>query len=187
MIGGEQAVEVVDVPEAHRYEARLDGSLAGFLDYRFRGDDRIVLVHTDVDPAFEGRGIGRSLARHALDDARARGLGVVPRCPFVLAFLERHPEYRDLVVTAPSTCSHLDRIREVTPSAAGCEDCLRIGGTWVHLRLCRTCGHVGCCDSSPNRHASAHVRETDHPIVRSLEPGETWSWCYVDELLLEPA
>jgi uncharacterized UBP type Zn finger protein len=84
-------------------------------------------------------------------------------------------------------CTHLDQINEVTPSADGCEDCLRIGSTWVHLRLCLTCGHVGCCDSSPNRHASAHARDTGHPIVRSLEPGEDWAWCYVDQVVLEPA
>jgi hypothetical protein len=84
-------------------------------------------------------------------------------------------------------CSHLDQIREVTPSADGCEDCLRIGGRWVHLRLCLTCGHVGCCDSSPNRHASAHARQEDHPIVRSFEPGERWIWCFVDRVALEPA
>jgi hypothetical protein len=79
-------------------------------------------------------------------------------------------------------CTHLTEIREVTPSADGCEDCLRIGGWWVHLRLCMTCGHVGCCDSSPNRHASGHAREASHPIVRSLEPGEDWMWCFVDEV-----
>jgi uncharacterized UBP type Zn finger protein len=82
-----------------------------------------------------------------------------------------------------ATCTHLDRIQVDPPEEfAGCEDCLRIGGTWVHLRVCRTCGHVGCCDSSPNRHASKHAAETDHPIVSSLEPGEDWSWCFVDEV-----
>ena len=84
-------------------------------------------------------------------------------------------------------CTHLDEIRPVRPSADGCEDCLRIGGRWVHLRLCLTCGHVGCCDSSPNRHASAHARAEGHPLVQSLEPGERWIWCYVDEVGLEPA
>jgi hypothetical protein len=82
-------------------------------------------------------------------------------------------------------CSHVDQIREVTPSSDGCEDCLKIGGWWVHLRLCLTCGHVACCDSSPNRHASAHARAAGHPIVRSFEPGEDWVWCYVDEVVLE--
>jgi ubiquitin-hydrolase Zn-finger-containing protein len=88
-----------------------------------------------------------------------------------------------------ATCTHLDQI-EVDPPAefAGCEDCLRIGGRWVHLRVCRTCGHVGCCDSSPNQHASKHAAAASHPIVTSLEPGEDWSWCYVDEVafVVEP-
>lgn len=81
-------------------------------------------------------------------------------------------------------CTHTDQIREVEPSAQGCEDCLRIGGTWVHLRECLSCGHVGCCDSSPNRHATAHFRESAHPIVASFEPGEDWRYCYVDEVLV---
>ena len=83
-----------------------------------------------------------------------------------------------------ATCTHLDQIRVDPPeSVAGCEDCLKIGGRWVHLRLCRSCGHVGCCDSSPNRHASAHFRGTTHPVVRSFEPGEDWRWCYADEVM----
>jgi hypothetical protein len=87
---------------------------------------------------------------------------------------------------AMSGCAHVGQIRMVTPSAKGCEDCLRIGARWVHLRLCLTCGHVGCCDSSPNRHASAHARLSGHPIVRSFEPGEDWAWCYVDEVVIKP-
>ncbi len=79
-------------------------------------------------------------------------------------------------------CSHLDQISDVTPSADGCEDCLRIGGRWVHLRMCLVCGHAGCCDNSPNRHATAHFDETGHPIIRSQEPGEEWAWCYVDKI-----
>jgi hypothetical protein len=84
-------------------------------------------------------------------------------------------------------CTHLDVVEDsVTPSADGCEDCLRIGGRWVHLRLCMTCGHVGCCDSSPNRHATAHWNERhEHPVIRSFEPGEDWWWCYADGLLFE--
>ena len=84
-------------------------------------------------------------------------------------------------------CAHLDLVRDVEPSAPGCEDCLRIGGTWVHLRMCLLCGHVGCCDSSPNRHATGHVRATGHPLVESLEPGEGWIYCYVDDVFLERA
>jgi uncharacterized UBP type Zn finger protein len=85
---------------------------------------------------------------------------------------------------SPAICSHLDQINVPRPEqVAGCEDCLKIGGTWVHLRVCRTCGHVGCCDSSPNRHATRHVREIRHPIVTSVEPGEDWSYCYVDDAM----
>jgi hypothetical protein len=84
------------------------------------------------------------------------------------------------------TCSHLGLVTDVTPSADGCLECLAAGGWWVHLRLCMTCGHVGCCDSSPRRHATAHWHShRDHPIVRSFEPGEDWWWCYDDELLFD--
>lgn len=82
-------------------------------------------------------------------------------------------------------CTHLDSIRDVTPSGEGCEDCLSIGSEWMHLRLCMACGHVGCCDESPNRHATAHWHETQHPIIRSFEPDESWYWCYPDELTFE--
>ena len=82
------------------------------------------------------------------------------------------------------TCTHLDQVAEVEPSSDGCEDCLRIGGRWVHLRMCMSCGHVGCCDNSPNRHATAHYHDSDHALIRSLEPEEEWSWCYVDEVAM---
>lgn len=83
-------------------------------------------------------------------------------------------------------CAHLDSVPlEVTPSSTGCEDCLRTGDRWVHLRTCMSCGHVGCCDSSPNRHASAHFAAEHHPVVRSYEPGEDWWWCYEDALGFE--
>ena len=82
-------------------------------------------------------------------------------------------------------CTHLDSIRTVTPSADGCEDCLKIGGWWVHLRICRSCGHVGCCDQSPNRHATGHFHATSHPIMESWDPPDPWGWCYVDEEMLD--
>ena len=82
-------------------------------------------------------------------------------------------------------CSHLSSIRPVVPSAEGCEECLASGDDWVHLRLCLTCGHVGCCDQSRNKHATRHFQATGHPLIASLEPGEDWRWCYVDQLLLE--
>lgn len=84
-----------------------------------------------------------------------------------------------------AVCSHVSQIRDVEPRSEGCEECLAIGDTWVHLRLCLSCGHVGCCDSSKNKHASKHFRTTRHPIVRSAEPGEDWMWCYVDEALVD--
>jgi uncharacterized UBP type Zn finger protein len=85
-----------------------------------------------------------------------------------------------------SVCSHLDEVevRQLPGQVDGCEDCLASGGKWLHLRICLTCGHVGCCDDSPNRHATAHHHASSHPIIRSLEPGEDWSWCYVDDVAL---
>jgi hypothetical protein len=83
-----------------------------------------------------------------------------------------------------TTCTHLDQIAvlELPESIAGCEECLASGGRWVHLRMCQTCGKIGCCDSSPSRHASKHAEASGHPIARSAEPGEDWSWCYLDNV-----
>ena len=85
------------------------------------------------------------------------------------------------------TCSHTGSIKltELPGEIAGCQDCLAIGGTWVHLRMCQSCGHIGCCDNSPGRHATAHFRSTGHPLIRSFEPGEDWWWCYPDDLFFE--
>ena len=84
------------------------------------------------------------------------------------------------------TCEHLAEVRDVTPrTPEGCEECLKTGDAWVHLRLCETCGHVGCCDDSKNRHATKHFRRTHHPVIKSFEPGEQWGYCYVDELFFE--
>ena len=82
-------------------------------------------------------------------------------------------------------CSHTEAIHDVTPSALGCEECLQIGSEWLHLRLCRTCGHVGCCDDSPNRHATKHFHQTRHPIIEGYDPSEGWGWCYVDKVMLD--
>ena len=91
-----------------------------------------------------------------------------------------------MIRMAGLVCAHLETIvPDVPPSSTGCEDCLRIGSRWLHLRRCTTCGHVGCCDSSPMRHASAHFHNVGHPIVQSYEPGEDWLWCYVDEIAFE--
>jgi uncharacterized UBP type Zn finger protein len=83
-------------------------------------------------------------------------------------------------------CEHLKELNpSIQPTTKGCEECLQSGDLWVHLRACMTCGHVGCCDSSPNKHATAHYHQTRHPVIRSFEPGEAWLWCYRDELLME--
>jgi uncharacterized UBP type Zn finger protein len=86
---------------------------------------------------------------------------------------------------APSkVCTHTDQIADVQPSGNGCLECLRIGDTWVHLRMCMICGQVGCCDDSKNKHATKHFHATGHPIMKSLKPGDDWMWCYVDEVML---
>ena len=85
----------------------------------------------------------------------------------------------------PDVCLHGDDIHAVTPSAKGCEACLKMGAQWVHLRLCRTCGHVGCCHQSPHRHASAHFHASGHPVIEGYDPPEGWGWCYVDEVFLD--
>ncbi len=90
---------------------------------------------------------------------------------------------------ALTSCSHVSEIKVTRDHKAiqGCEDCLRMGSTWVHLRMCLSCGHVGCCDSSTHKHARAHFSETTHPIIQSVEAGEKWGWCYVDQgYLKEP-
>lgn len=81
-------------------------------------------------------------------------------------------------------CTHLDQIRDVVPGSRRCEACVARGDGWSHLRMCLTCGHVGCCDSSKHRHAAAHALTSGHPVARSVEPGEAWRWCYVDEELV---
>ncbi len=83
------------------------------------------------------------------------------------------------------TCAHMSQITHVAPSGNGCVECLKMGGRWVHLRRCVECGHVGCCDNSPNRHATAHFHSSAHPLIQSFEPGENWYWCYADNLAFE--
>ena len=82
-------------------------------------------------------------------------------------------------------CNHMSQVKRVAPHTRGCEECLKSGDEWVHLRLCMSCGHVGCCDSSKNKHATKHFQKTQHPIIRSFEKGEDWLWCYVDEAMLD--
>jgi hypothetical protein len=90
--------------------------------------------------------------------------------------------------TQTLACTHLNRVRDVSPRTPdGCEECLKTGDGWVHLRLCLSCGHVGCCDNSPNQHSTRHFKATHDPIIQSFEPGEDWGWCFEDELFLQPA
>ncbi len=84
-----------------------------------------------------------------------------------------------------TACTHGDLIQDVTPSADGCEECLAIGDTWVHLRICLICGHVGCCDHSKNKHATKHFHATGHPLIQSFQAGESWKWCYIDQTFVE--
>jgi uncharacterized UBP type Zn finger protein len=81
-------------------------------------------------------------------------------------------------------CAHLDQIKYTATDKDYCEDCVAVGSEWVHLRLCLSCGHVGCCDSSPNRHATKHWHSASHPLIRSIEPGESWVWCYLDKAIV---
>ena len=85
-----------------------------------------------------------------------------------------------------AVCTHLEQIKLTEPPepVTGCEECLKTGSWWVHLRMCQTCGRIGCCDSSPNRHASRHAHDGGHPLIRSLEPGEDWSWCFMDNFAM---
>jgi uncharacterized UBP type Zn finger protein len=83
----------------------------------------------------------------------------------------------------PSACSHLKTAKFTTPKVHVCEECVKMGDKWVHLRMCLECGHVGCCDSSKNKHATKHYHHTSHPLIRSIEPGETWMWCYPDQMM----
>jgi uncharacterized UBP type Zn finger protein len=89
------------------------------------------------------------------------------------------------VSTTSAPCPHLEHPGKTPPASRVCDECVALGDSWVHLRACLTCGHVGCCDDSQNKHATRHFRATNHPVIRSLEPGERWLWCYVDEVGIE--
>ncbi len=83
-------------------------------------------------------------------------------------------------------CDHINHITTREPNTTGCEECIKMGDHWVHLRTCLTCGHVGCCDDSKNKHATRHFIQTQHPLIASKEPGETWGWCYIDKKMFDP-
>ena len=153
-------------------------------------------AHTAVSiPAFRDQaGVG---AEEALDlsillPAPVEGISHGVECnPYGASGAIRGPGPREslYIFTMPtgtkSACTHLDQIRKVTPGTQGCEECLKSGDKWVHLRMCLVCGHVGCCDSSKGKHATEHFHATGHPIMQSFEPGEDWKWCYVDEMMVK--
>jgi CPA2 family monovalent cation:H+ antiporter-2 len=183
-LDAERVVEVArglraDVPIVARVQ-----SPGHVRDVRRRGATAAV-----VDEIETAAGVLRAVLEHAgKDEERVAARVTTERELWIASAAESRWRYLDPTQpvafrpAAPAACRHVETIRPVTPSADGCESCLRIGDTWVHLRVCLTCGHVGCCDSSRHRHATAHYRDTGHPIVRSGEPGEDWAWCFVDEV-----
>ncbi|MCW5890707.1 MAG: MFS transporter [bacterium] len=194
-VGTLLAVAVVGVVALALYTAALDRRLAASgvpaEVARVLVEERRSLADTALPPGLPSAEQARlaALVDAAFVDAFRRA---VLWCAFVtllggltgLVTLGTLAADRDEGDSPMPVCSHLDMIRPVHPHARGCEECLRLGDAWVHLRLCLTCGHVGCCDSSKNRHATKHFWASQHPIVRSLEPGEDWRWCYVDETVV---
>jgi CPA2 family monovalent cation:H+ antiporter-2 len=139
--------------------ARLDGEIE---ELRRAGADRVV--------SYEREGV-RRLVAEVLD-----GPAADPESPDAIRLTRAQRENAD--------CAHAADSVAVVPRTDGCEECLALGEEWVHLRLCMTCGHVGCCDESKNKHATAHFHAAGHPVIRSHQPGESWAWCYVDEIVL---
>jgi uncharacterized UBP type Zn finger protein len=129
----------------------------------------------------------QGIRRHQ-EALRAEDRGAPPARRRAAASPSSSPERETLRLSdeqrASPRCSHAAMTGEVEPRAQGCEECLRTGDRWIHLRLCMTCGHVGCCDSSRNRHATKHFHSAGHPVVMSFEPGESWAWCYEDATML---
>ena len=147
-------------------------------EFRFRENDELLLAGTavsfsDVATLFRAPDILRD-GEADIPDSGQRNVSYINTEELI-----NPPSKIDATV-----CRHSDQIRAVVPSAAGCEECLKTGDRWVHLRICMTCGHVGCCESSKNKHALGHHHQTGHPIVKSLEPGEDWTWCYVDQIFV---
>jgi hypothetical protein len=112
-----------------------------------------------------------------MDNERRRAPASVPFPQFIIHCPLSIINFSFPILPMPP-CSHLSQVRDVSPRSAGCEECLRDGTRWVHLRVCLSCGHVGCCDASPGRHATRHFHDAQHPVIRSLELGEAWRWCF---------
>jgi hypothetical protein len=165
----------IEAPGAHQRQPNASSPHASFMDSSLRLPDRL-LQRRPIPEMVDGHlGDGQVAPLVALC-SRFRCVGSdQPAC----AVDEGH---------IMDTCLHTSLARpNIKPSGQGCKECLAIGTRWVHLRLCMLCGHVGCCDDSPEKHATDHFARTGHPIIKSFEPGEDWWWCYVDESVLEPA
>jgi CPA2 family monovalent cation:H+ antiporter-2 len=160
--------------------ARIARSIRGYTDARIVvrpvGDvDVDALADAGVDAV-----VDRETASHRSLAAAVLGeLGVLAAPKVDPTRIVRYP------LPPEPPCPHSSVVHPVVPSAAGCEECLRTGDAWVHLRVCLSCGHVGCCDSSPNRHARSHFEGAEHPYIASVEPGETWAFCYFDNTTVE--
>ncbi|MBL8170591.1 MAG: cation:proton antiporter [Acidobacteria bacterium] len=152
-------------------KAIRSGGYAALLHQPEAGEPPSVVCHVNLDGVMECRVPSATEVASGLARRNENGIDTEQTIVFT-------PNPADTI------CTHLDQIRPVVPSARGCEECLALGDSWVHLRLCLTCGHVGCCDSSKNKHASAHFAQQGHPLMASLEPGESWGWCYEDEAYL---
>lgn len=152
------------------------------------GADSVVAEETEAVARLASEVLREAGADPAAHEAALRAPAparppTAPAAPTLAAWVD--PEQVITFTPVGPACAHVSRVRPVHPSARGCEECLRTGDRWVHLRICMTCGHVGCCDSSPNRHATAHFHGTHHPVMRSLEPGDHWGWCYEDRLTIQ--
>jgi hypothetical protein len=205
-VAGLVAIAVFGIMMLSTYNASLDSRLPSLqLSPATRASidsQRIRLAGTEIPP--EVTDPQRSLLQSSIDDAFVAAFRLVALTCAGLALasaasawlLVENKEVNSAPAASPTTaqeqqpmeeatCEHLDQIRNVQPNTRGCEECLKTGDTWVHLRLCMTCGHVGCCDNSKNKHATGHFHGTGHPIIRSLEPGEEWGWCYIDNIGFE--
>jgi CPA2 family monovalent cation:H+ antiporter-2 len=187
-LAGAQHARMVVIPEDDAETAlrvaAVVRSLAPRVTIVVRVDEPVDLadvVAAGADKLVEAHRASRTALAKAVI-AELTGHGYPPGLTFV--DMNRIVAYRP---DPEASCPHAGVIEPVMPSAYGCEECLRTGMTWVHLRICLSCGHVGCCDSSPQRHATRHYQATDHPIMASVEPGEDWAWCYLDESTLVPA
>ena len=163
-------------------------SPAHYRELRHAGADHVVLEEIEAAARMTvhvlgASGVAPEWIEEAVEAVRADGVGARADAPggggAAIATVRLSDEQ-----LASSNCAHTEQSREVVPGSRGCAECLKTGDTWIHLRVCMTCGHVGCCDSSKNRHATKHHNRSGHPIVRSWEPGEDWAWCYVDKSML---